>query len=305
MFAAFFIPVLVFASTPPTEAKPADAKKADAPSGGNDVASTCEKDLWSFPGPATMPLVKSACAKVTVLPDCTSVEGRPIYHYEKNAAPGGKGNRILVFSLIHGDERPAGSVGRYWIERLETLNPNNTWRVVPVLNPDGVKRKTRMNANRIDLNRNFPTKDWDELAVKTWKAQLKSNPRRNPGASAASEPETKCALKHIEDFKPEFIVSIHTPLRVLDFDGPSVKPPPRFDYLPWKSLGHYPGSLGRYMWFERNTPVLTTELEDRLPKDYRAFDRLQDVIGRLAGMEAGTARVPTGLPPAFTTREDH
>lgn len=249
------------------------------------LASQCEKDLASFPGPMTMSLVKSACAKVTQLPECTSVEGRAIYHYDKAAStPKAANRRILVFSLIHGDERPAGTVGRYWMERLETLYPNNTWRVVPVLNPDGLLKKTRTNAHRIDVNRNFPTKDWDTAAIKTWKTQLKSNPRRNPGTEAGSEPETKCALKHIEDFKPDFIVSVHTPLRVLDFDGPRVKPP-SFEYLPWKSLGHYPGSLGRYMWFERQTPVLTTELEERLPKDYRPLERLQDIVGKLAGFE--------------------
>lgn len=254
----------------------------------NDLASQCEKDLAAIPGPMTPSLVKTACAKVAQLPECVSVEGRAIYHYEKTAhetSAKSKRKNVLVFSLIHGDERPAGAVGRYWMERLETLYPNNNWRVVPVLNPDGFVKKTRTNAHRVDVNRNFPTKDWDEAAVKNWKTQLKSNPRRNPGTIAGSEPETKCALKHIEDFQPDFIVSVHTPLKVLDFDGPAVKPAPKFDLLPWKSLGHYPGSLGRYMWFERQTPVLTTELSDRLPKDYRAFDKLQDLIGKLAGLE--------------------
>lgn len=251
---------------------------------GEGLSSLCEKDLLSFPGPKTPALVKSGCAKVAQDPACVSVDGVPIYHYDK-LATSEKGKRVLVFSLIHGDETPAGSVGRYWIERLETLEPRNSWRVVPVLNPDGVKLKTRTNANRIDLNRNFPTKDWGDQAVRLWKTQLKSNWRRNPGIEGGSEPEVKCALRHIEDFKPDFVVSIHTPLKVLDFDGPKAMRPPKFDYLPWKSLGHYPGSLGRYLWFERNTPVLTTELDDSLPRSYKPFEHLQDMIGTLAGFE--------------------
>lgn len=247
-------------------------------------AEQCEKDLLSFPGPATPELVKSGCAKVQRFEECVSVEGHPIYHYDKKARDD-KGKRVLVFSLIHGDETPAGSVGRYWIERLETIDSRNNWRVVPVLNPDGVKLKTRTNANRIDLNRNFPTKDWDESAIDIWKKKLNSNWRRNPGTQGGSEPEVKCVLKHVEDFKPDFVVSIHTPLKVLDFDGPKMKPAPKFDYLPWKSLGHYPGSLGRYLWFERDTPVLTTELHDSLPKSYRPFEQLQDLIGTLVGFE--------------------
>lgn len=244
-----------------------------------NLVQDCVLDLAKLPGPKNDKFLRSACEKVKQVDECVSVEGRPIYHYEK-AARDDKGQRVIVFSLIHGDEVHAGSVGRYWMERLEDINPRNAWRVVPILNPDGLLKRTRTNANHIDLNRNFPTKDWEDEAIKIWREKLGSNPRRNPGPSAGSEPETKCALKHIEDFKPHIVVSIHTPLRVLDFDGPKIKPP-KFDYLPWKSLGHYPGSLGRYMWFERSTPVLTTELGSSLPKSYGPFEQLQDLIGQL------------------------
>lgn len=248
-----------------------------------NLEEQCLKDLKSFPGPIDQKNLKLACARVQMLHGCQSVEGRSIYHYDK-AAAGVDGKRVLVFSLIHGDEVPAGSVGRYWLERLESIEPRNAWRVVPVLNPDGVQYKTRTNANKVDLNRNFPTKDWEDEAVKYWKQSTSSNPRRFPGDKAASEPETKCALQHIEDFKPDFIVSIHTPLKVLDFDGPKMSPPP-FPYLPWKSLGHMPGSLGRYMWAERQTPVLTMELKEGLPATYKPFEQLQDIIGTLVKLE--------------------
>lgn len=254
---------------------------ADAPT--PSLSEQCEKGLSRFPGPYTAKILSQACVNVKVAELCRSVEGVPIYHYDrvsKEKTP----KKILVFSLIHGDETPAGSVGRYWMERLETIDPRNTWRVIPVLNPDGVKRKTRTNANDIDLNRNFPTRDWDELAMSYWKTKTNSNPRRFPGKTAGSEPETACALYHYEDFKPDFVVSVHTPLKVLDFDGPKWKPP-SYSYLPWKSLGHFPGSLGRYLWFERDIPVLTMELYDHLPKSYRPFEQLQDIIGTLVGLE--------------------
>lgn len=244
-----------------------------------NLADICFNDLKSFPGELNAKALSEVCKKALVLDDCQSVNKTPIFHYERP----GKGEtpkKILAFSLIHGDETHAGSVGRYWMERLEEIEPRNHWRVVPVLNPDGVKEKTRYNANKIDLNRNFPTKDWDELAQKYWKLHAASSPRRFPGSQSGSEPETKCALKHIEEFKPDFIISIHTPLNVLDFDGPKV-PAPKFNYLPWKSLGHFPGSLGRYMWFERSVPVLTMELKSSLPKNNTPFETLQDLIGTL------------------------
>lgn len=269
----------------------ADEDKIAKPAGDSDsLSKLCTEELKKLPGPKNEKDVAAACQHVRKLDGCESVQNKPIFHYDK-LAKDDKGQRILVFSLIHGDEGPAGAVTRYWMERLENLEPRNFWRVIPILNPDGLQLKTRTNANGIDLNRNFPTKDWDEQAVKVWKQQLHSNPRRNPGTQAGSEIEVQCALKHIEDFKPHFIVSIHTPLKVLDFDGPKIKPP-KYDYLPWKSLGHYAGSLGRYMWFERNTPVLTTELYDRLPSTYSPFEKLQDVIGQLVAHELDLPNKP-------------
>ncbi len=252
---------------------------AEATQPSVNLSSLCLEQLRVFPGVMNEKELKKACEKVVLRDECQSVEKVPIYHYDR-VGDAKLPKKILVFSLIHGDETGAGTVGRYWMERLESISPRNTWRVVPVLNPDGVKLKTRTNANKVDLNRNFPTKDWDDLAQKYWKLHSSANPRRFPGDQAGSEPEVKCALGHINDFSPDFIISIHTPLNVLDFDGPRVQAP-KTNYLPWKSLGHFPGSLGRYMWSERKTPVLTMELKPELPKTIKPFEELQDLIGTL------------------------
>ncbi len=99
-------------------------------------------------------------------------------------------------------------------------------------------------------------------------------------------------------------------MKVLDFDGPKIKTPPKFDYLPWKSLGNYPGSLGRYMWMERSTPVLTMELKENLPPNLSPFEKLQDIIGTLVKLDtkkddkqtAGTSAKPANfLPVALDT----
>lgn len=248
------------------------------------LEETCNLSLSKFPGKYDAKLLAQACKRIERSKSCTSVESRPIFHYERSGSAK-SGKKILVFSLIHGDETQAGTVGRYWMQRLESISPRNNWRVVPVLNPDGVLRKTRTNANKIDLNRNFPTADWAELATKYWTNDAKSSPRRFPGVEAGSEPEVQCALEQINSFKPDFIVSVHTPLKVLDYDGPRIKKPPKFDYLPWKTLGHMPGSLGRFMWFERQTPVLTMELKEDLPGSFAPFEKLQDIIGILVQME--------------------
>ena len=283
-----------------------------APPAHESVKDICIKTLGSFSSPidkskspksdqkASQKILEDVCEQMQVLPGCESVEKVPIYHYEKLGNHKSK-QKILVFALIHGDETPSGSVGRFWLERLQAIDPRNTWRVVPVLNPDGLKRKTRTNANGVDVNRNFPTKDWDAKAMDYWKKEAKQSPRRYPGPKSGSEPETRCAVKHIEEFQPDLIVSIHTPLKVLDFDGPKVSPP-KFEYLPWRSLGNYPGSLGRYMWFERKKPVLTMEMKEDLPTSAKPFVELQDIIGFLVSLEFGQIKKPgASAPPANPT----
>lgn len=248
------------------------------------LAEVCAGQFKKFPGKFESEQLTKVCNRVMVEESCKSVEGVPIFHYSKKGTEK-EAQNILVFSLIHGDETSAGSVVRFWMERLEKIEPRNNWRVIPILNPDGLKYNTRVNANKVDINRNFPTKDWSEKALSYWKKDTKSNPRRFPGFEAASEPETNCALKHIQDFKPDFIVSIHTPLKVLDFDGPKIKPP-KFDYLPWKSLGNFPGSLGRLMWLEQNIPVLTLEAKEDFPTNSKPWIQLQDIIGYLVSLES-------------------
>lgn len=260
-----------------------------------DEASTqnlpdmCVEELKSYvQGDEDKADLKAACAHVQILEGCQSVKGVPIFYYEKKGTAKNP-KKIFAKALIHGDEFLSGAVAKAWMERLEKIEPRNTWRVIPVANPDGFRDKTRFNSHGIDLNRNFPTKDWENKAIKYWKTTAKSDPRRNPGTEAASEPETKCLIKHFEDFKPDFLISIHTPLGVLDLDGPKVSPP-RFRPLPWTSLGSFPGSLGRYMWVDRKVPVLTIELKgtEDLGK-LEAFDHLQDISGTIA-IQAGQLR---------------
>lgn len=243
------------------------------------LRQVCLNSLGEFKSFFKEEVLDQVCGKVEQTDGCNSSEGTPIFHMNhesKLANP----KKILVISLIHGNERPAGALGRFWLERLMKIDSRNSWRVIPVTNPDGVKKNTRANAKGVDLNRNFPTKDWETDAMTFWASKTNKAPQKFPGTSAGEEPEVKCVMKHLEDYKPDFVVSIHTPLNVLDFDGPKVKPP-TYSYLPWKSLGNFPGSLGRFLWVERKVPVLTTELKDGLPTSSLPFEQLQDVIGTL------------------------
>ncbi len=250
-----------------------------------DLIQVCADWLGKLPDKKT--LAKGAiednlkiCKAAQQLPECHSHNNIPIVHFDRKGARENP-EKILVFGLIHGDEYPSGAVARAWTERLLEIDPRNEWRLIPILNPDGMKNRTRVNGRGVDINRNFPSEDWNTLAEKYWKTKTNSDPRRAPGPTANSEIETQCAIKHIEEFKPDLIISIHTPYGVLDFDGPKLSFP-EFQGLPWVSLGTFPGSLGRYMWTDRKVPVLTIELKHDLKSALQNFDELQDISGQVA-----------------------
>jgi protein MpaA len=161
-----------------------------------------------------------------------------------------------------------------WLEENISRFPNTFVVLAPLVNPDGFfnPKKSRLNANGVDVNRNFFTKDWEARAIKDWKRRTKSNPRRFPGLKPDSEPETLFQKRMIEKFNPRKILSIHAPLNFMDYDGPNTLSLARFptDYVKHclelqkkvkaVSGGYYPGSLGNYAGQERGIPTLTLEL---------------------------------------------
>ncbi|MDP2285575.1 MAG: M14 family zinc carboxypeptidase, partial [Pseudohongiella sp.] len=171
-------------------------------------------------------------------------------------------SRILIMGGIHGDEYSSISIMFKWMNLLASNQDSDFhWRFLPLANPDGLLdgEATRQNANGVDLNRNFPSGDWERTALESWRVTTGSNPRRFPGHSPASEPETQWILQQIEEFKPVVIVSVHAPHALLDFDGP-VEAPHKIGHLHLHQLGVYPGSLGNYGGLDLGIPVITLEL---------------------------------------------
>ena len=187
--------------------------------------------------------------------------------------------RILLIGGIHGDEHTASSIVFKWMETLQkNRNQEFQWKVVPIVNPDGLLARKRVNARGIDLNRNFPTPDWDKEARSYWEKKTKSDPRRFPGTSPISEPESRWVYETMKSFKPHVIISVHAPFGVLDLDGPA-KPPSRFGRLVYNRVGVYPGSLGNYSGLHQEIPVLTIELPHaiKMPPDAEVARIWQDM----------------------------
>lgn len=195
--------------------------------------------------------------------EAKSVAGRPLLYREIPPRSGTAKVKILVLGGIHGDELTSSTVVFDWMERIGRVgNDQIHWRVLPVVNPDGLLKRpaTRVNARGVDLNRNFPTDNWEKDAPRYWIKYTSKDPRRNPGPAPASEPETRWVLAEMEAFKPDLIISVHAPFGLLDFDGPP-PPPQRVGNLHLHQIGIYPGSLGNYGGITKKMPVVTLELK--------------------------------------------
>lgn len=193
-----------------------------------------------------------------------SVNGQAILekHYPatKENAP-----RILFIGGIHGDEYSSVSVTFKWLNTLDKYHSGSyDWHFVPLLNPDGLlqKKSSRVNANKIDLNRNFIPADGFPDPLKHWQERAKKRARYYPGEAPLSEPESRMIHELIESYQPHVIISVHAPHGILDFDGnKAITPPGRLGPLYLRQLGTYPGSLGNYAWFVKKIPVMTIELQ--------------------------------------------
>jgi len=152
---------------------------------------------------------------------------------------------------------------------------------VPLVNPDGMLREqpSRTNAHGVDLNRNFPTPDWDKEAPVYWSQRTKNDPRRYPGPKPLSEPESRWLHDEMERWKPNLIVSVHAPYGLLDFDGPTVAPQ-RLGRLYLDQVGIFPGSLGNYGGVHKKVPVVTIELPSaiRTPQDAEVRQMWLDLL---------------------------
>jgi len=195
--------------------------------------------------------------------DAYSSAGSPILFKEypplSSREPLGK---VLLVGGIHGDEYSSVTIVFKWMSTLDEHHSGLFhWRILPLLNPDGLLRRKsqRMNANEVDLNRNFPMQDWKNATRHYWENITGKNPRRYPGRAALSESETQWLVSEIEHFDPDIIVAVHAPHGIVDYDGPE-NGPYKLGRLYLNLLGTYPGSLGNYAGVQKKIPVVTIEL---------------------------------------------
>ncbi len=160
--------------------------------------------------------------------------------------------KILIIGVVHGDEPQ----GEYFINSyLEKNNQNlkNTVYYIPRLNSN----TSRKNKNGVDLNRNFPTKNWVLGENNDYFGGLKPN----------SEPETKFLVDLLNENNFSEIITIHSPYKVVNYDGPAENLAEIISsflgYPTSSDIGYpTPGSFGTYCGVERNIPTITIEIDE-------------------------------------------
>jgi hypothetical protein len=158
---------------------------------------------------------------------------------------------------IHGDEPEgdvataelpaalvaAGLVGRVTVTILEDDNP------------DGRAHGTHDNANGVDLNRNFPSANFDA-----------TNPTF--GRTPLSQPESRVLSQLFAATRPQLVIVCHAfeGAQFINYDGPARVLAARFaalSPLPVRAsdqLGYpTPGSLGSFVGLDHHVPILTIE----------------------------------------------
>jgi protein MpaA len=193
-----------------------------------------------------------------------SSEGRPIRAGRfggagdsPSAAAGPAPATLLVVAGVHGDEPATVEAVADLAERLVTgqLIASRPFWLIPALNPDGLIRGQKNSAREVDLNRNFPAKNFT----------LQHQPRYSPGPAPLSEPETQAVAALIALEPIARVVAVHAPFACVNYDGPArawADAVSRASGWPVRADIGYPtpGSLGSWLGGDRGWPILTLEL---------------------------------------------
>jgi len=182
---------------------------------------------------------------------------------------GNSGKTILLIGCIHGNEK-AGILLSFKVlnEIFSKKNITNTLLCIPTANPDGNILNIRTNSNKIDINRNFPSKNWRHLdpnKLKKVKVPIWG------GEFPASEIETNFILKVDNIFNPSVIIILHQFMNCVEYDGNGqnlaefISQHTKQKLL--NDIGYKTsGSIGSYFGKDKNKEVVTIEIPEN-PSD--------------------------------------
>ncbi|MCB0392218.1 MAG: DUF2817 domain-containing protein [Bdellovibrionales bacterium] len=165
---------------------------------------------------------------------------------------------LLLIGGMHGDEPEGVYLAELTLEwALQVpLKALNDFALIPCINPDGFAQNQRVNANGVDLNRNFPSHNWSP--------EFKES-RYYPGPYAGSEIEVQALIKLIANIRPRLIIYFHSWKPCVVVTGPKnleeaviLSNYSGFELV--HDIGYAtPGSLGEYGWHDLQIPIICTE----------------------------------------------
>jgi predicted deacylase len=144
-----------------------------------------------------------------------SVQGRPITAYQF-----GDGREYLIYiGGMHGNEANSTKLMEQWRDELAVslgrIPGDRSVVVIPAANPDGLAAGLRLNANQVDLNRNFPAKDWKQSVT----LPARPDPTNAGGTTPLSEPESKAIAEYLEKKQARLIISFHSRASIVEANG--------------------------------------------------------------------------------------
>ncbi|MSP17544.1 MAG: DUF2817 domain-containing protein [Myxococcales bacterium] len=176
---------------------------------------------------------------------------------------GGAAPTAVFFGAIHGDE-PLGAccllrLADELAARAEPL-ARTVW-LVPVVNPDGLIAGTKDNARGVDLNRNWPARNFTR----------EHPPGYAPGEHPLSEPETRTLAGLIHAAHATRLIALHSPFRTVNWDGAGAALAERMaranGYGATDDIGYAtPGSFGSYHGKDLGREVITLEIPPLSPE---------------------------------------
>lgn len=151
-------------------------------------------EAWSYGS-------RTQCHTVTTYG--TSVQGRALNAY----IFGSSGPVTMYVGAIHGSEPSSSGLMQAWVNELEAHPDRLKGRrivVVPTINPDGIASGSRTNARGVNLNRNFPTDNWEKDIDDT-----DGKHKGGGGKRPLSEPEAKALAALTQQYRPRLLLSFH------------------------------------------------------------------------------------------------
>jgi murein peptide amidase A len=228
-----------------------------------------------------------------------SVRGTPIVMDLFGDGP----DRILIVGGIHGDESNGAQVAERLVDFLRArpeLTAGRTIGIVARVNPDGLHAGTRTNAHGVDLNRNFPTRDWRPAEPGEF----------SHGGAPRSEPETRAIVAAVERVRPRRLIDVHSISageQCNNYDGAA-----REIAVMMSSLNGYPvssdigyptpGALGCWAGLDLKVPAITLELPREAGGGACWRDNAEALLAAIRGIEeTPIARTPAGVETRETT----